>query len=94
MGIGYRKGGRLYGNLEHIRPELRQTAAEMRNAYARAQKAWDEGDGYMAQVRTLALRLRSQGVSTYRIAKLLGVSVSMGQKITKALVNTGRPKGR
>lgn len=74
--------------MEKVRPELRTIAAAARNAHSRARAAGAEERKQMNEVKAYLIRLRAQGVSTWTLAAVLGVSQSRIRRMTDEL--TGR----
>lgn len=74
--------------IEKVRPELRTEAAAARNAHARAKVARREEQEHMREVKSRLIKLRSQGVSTWTLAAVLGVGQSRIRRMTDEL--TGR----
>lgn len=74
--------------IEKVRPELRTAAALARNAHARARAAAAEERKYMSELKLHLIRLRAQGVSTWTLAAVLGVSQSRIRRMTDVM--TGR----
>lgn len=73
--------------MEKVRPEYRQTAAKARNAYVRAKDAQKVADAHMDEAKRLILQLRVQGVSTWTLAQVVGISQKRIRQMTGVLTN-------